>query len=179
VTYIVHALYGGVEVTHTFSEKGSTHCLRFSQDNRSNTCLTTTELPAPVVPFLSRTYTHISLFPVVVETLIDIPYQTRPYQWTRTIRIGLDSAQRGTLYPLVRSAISWPMRSESETLSFLARPNRNGYTGRSQATAMSKPDKTFPLLILPVLPNLHNPGVGPYEFRSSGCPHSLEWLYFL
>jgi hypothetical protein len=51
-------------------------------------------------------------------------------------------------------------------------------TGRSQATAMSKPDKTFPLLILPVLPNLHNPGVGPYEFRLSDCPHSLEWLYY-
>jgi hypothetical protein len=44
------------------------------------------------------------------------------------------------------------MRSESESLSFLARPNLNGYTGRSQATAMSKPDKTFALLILPVLP---------------------------
>jgi hypothetical protein len=43
---------------------------------------------------------------------------------------------------------------------------------------MSKPDKTFPLLILPVLPSLHNPRVGPYEFRSSDCPHSLEWLYF-
>jgi hypothetical protein len=44
------------------------------------------------------------------------------------------------------------MESESETLSFLARLNLNGYTGRSQATAMSKPDKSFPLLILPVLP---------------------------
>jgi hypothetical protein len=43
---------------------------------------------------------------------------------------------------------------------------------------MSKPDKTFPLLIVTVLPNLHNPRVGPYEFRSSDCPHSLEWLYF-
>jgi hypothetical protein len=42
---------------------------------------------------------------------------------------------------------------------------------------MPKPDKTFPLLILPVLPNLLNPGVGPYEFGSSDCPHSLEWLY--
>jgi hypothetical protein len=70
------------------------------------------------------------------------------------------------------------MRSESKSLSFLARPNLNGYTGRSQATDMSKPDKTFPLLILPVLPSLHIPGVGPYEFRSSDCPHSLEWLYF-
>jgi hypothetical protein len=42
---------------------------------------------------------------------------------------------------------------------------------------MSKPDKTFPLLILLVLPSLHNHGVGPYEFRLSDRPHSLEWLY--
>jgi hypothetical protein len=51
------------------------------------------------------------------------------------------------------------MRPESESLSFLACPYLNGYTGRSQATAMSKPDKTFPLLILSVLPSHHNPGV--------------------
>jgi hypothetical protein len=36
------------------------------------------------------------------KTLIVIPHQTRPYQWTRTIRIGLNSTQRCTLYPLVR-----------------------------------------------------------------------------
>jgi hypothetical protein len=41
-----------------------------------------------------------------------------------------------------------------------------------------QPDKTFPILILPVLPSLHNPGVGPYEFRLSDCSHSLEWLYY-
>jgi hypothetical protein len=46
-----------------------------------------------------------------------------------------------------------------ESLSFLARPYLNGYSGRSQATAMSKTDKTFPLLILLVLPSHHNPGV--------------------
>jgi hypothetical protein len=34
------------------------------------------------------------------------------------------------------------------------------------------------LLVTIMLPNLHNPRVGPYEFRSSDCPHSLEWLYF-
>jgi hypothetical protein len=51
------------------------------------------------------------------------------------------------------------MRPESKSLSFLARPYLNGYTGRSQAIAMSKPDKTFPLLILLVLPSHHNPGV--------------------
>jgi hypothetical protein len=51
------------------------------------------------------------------------------------------------------------MRPESESLSLLSRPYLNGYTGRSQATAIPKPDKTFPLLILPVLPSHHNPGV--------------------
>jgi hypothetical protein len=51
------------------------------------------------------------------------------------------------------------MRPESESLSFLARPYLNGYTGRSQATTMPKPDKTFPLLILLMLPSHHNPGV--------------------
>jgi hypothetical protein len=69
------------------------------------------------------------------------------------------------------------MRSESESLSFLARTNLNDYTRRSQATAMPKPDKTFPLLVLLVLPSLHNPGVGLYEFRLSDYPYSLEWLY--
>jgi hypothetical protein len=43
---------------------------------------------------------------------------------------------------------------------------------------MSKPDKTFPLLILLVLPSLLNPRVGPHEFGLSDCPHSLEWLYY-
>jgi hypothetical protein len=69
------------------------------------------------------------------------------------------------------------VRRKSESFSFLARPYLNGYIGRSQATAMPKPDKTFPLLIFSVLPSLHNPGFEPYEFRLSDCPHSLEWLY--
>jgi hypothetical protein len=51
------------------------------------------------------------------------------------------------------------MRLESETLSFLARPYLIDYTGRSQATTMPKLDKTFPFLILPLLPTQHNPGV--------------------
>jgi hypothetical protein len=51
------------------------------------------------------------------------------------------------------------MRLEFEYLSFLARPYLNGYTGRSQTAVMPKPDKTFPLLILLVLPNHHNLGV--------------------
>jgi hypothetical protein len=65
---------------------------------------TTTKLPAPVALF-SFPKTHpLTHFPDRgdYKTLIVIPHQTRPYQWTRTIRIGLDFAQRGTLYPLVR-----------------------------------------------------------------------------
>jgi hypothetical protein len=62
------------------------------------------------------------------------------------------------------------MRPETESLSFLARPCLNGYTGRSQATAMSKPDKTFPLLILPVLPSHHNPGVRTVQVQIERLP---------
>jgi hypothetical protein len=62
------------------------------------------------------------------------------------------------------------MRPESESLSFLARPYLSGYTGRSQATVMSKPDKTFPLLILPVLPSHHNPGVWTVRVQIEGLP---------
>jgi hypothetical protein len=65
---------------------------------------TTTELPAPVALFLfpkTHPLTHCPIYRGY-KTLIVIPHQTRPYQWTRTIRIGLNSAQRGTLYPLVR-----------------------------------------------------------------------------
>jgi hypothetical protein len=62
------------------------------------------------------------------------------------------------------------MGPESKSLSFLARPYLNGYIGMSQATAMSKPDKTFPLLILPVLPSHHNPGVWTVRVH-------IEWLH--
>jgi hypothetical protein len=92
-TYIIHASYGGVEVTLLFLRERQYLFLGFSRNNRNNTCLTTTELPAPVAPFSfpeTLTHTHVSPFPVVVETLIVIPHQTRPYQWT--IQIGLNSA---------------------------------------------------------------------------------------
>jgi hypothetical protein len=67
------------------------------------------------------------------------------------------------------SAISPSWDPNAKSLSFLARPYLNGYTGRSQATAMSKPDKTFSLLILTVLPSLHNPGVWTVRVQ-------IEWL---
>jgi hypothetical protein len=66
------------------------------------------------------------------------------------------------------SAISPSWDPNAESLSFLTRPYLNGYTERSQATAMSKLDKTFPLLILPMLPSLHNPGVWTIQVQ-------IEW----
>jgi hypothetical protein len=84
-----------------FSEKGSTFW-GFPEEIEITCYLTTTELPAPVALFsLPKTHSH---FPIHggCKTLIVIPRQTGPFQWTRTIRIGLNSAQRGTLYPLVR-----------------------------------------------------------------------------
>jgi hypothetical protein len=67
------------------------------------------------------------------------------------------------------SAISPSWDPNVESLSFLACPYLNGYTVRSQDTAMSKPDKTFPLLILPMLPSLHNPEVWTVWVQ-------IEWL---
>jgi hypothetical protein len=42
------------------------------------------------------------------KTLIVIPHQTRLFLWTQTIRIGLNSAQRGTLYRHVQTGQNIP-----------------------------------------------------------------------
>jgi hypothetical protein len=90
-----------------FSEKGSTFRV-FPKEIEITQYSTTTKLPAPVASFdFPKTHSHTH-FPAYggCKTLIVIPHQTHPLQWTRTIRIGLNSAQRGTLYPLV-----WFLRS--------------------------------------------------------------------
>jgi hypothetical protein len=129
--------------------------------------------------FLVRTHTHIPLFPEVVKisNCHTTPDSSIPVDTDYSNRFQL-CAEGYTLPTSPVSAISLSRDPNAESLSFLARPNLNGYTERSQATAMSKPDKTYPLFILLVLPSLHNPGVGPYEFRLSDCPHSLERLYY-
>ena len=69
--------------------------------------------------FLETTFLKSTLF-FENKTLIAIPHQTRPFLWTQTIRIGLNSAQRGTLYPLVR--LCDPMANETRIrLSFFPR----------------------------------------------------------
>jgi hypothetical protein len=76
------------------------------------------------------------------------------------------SAEVYTLPTSPVSAISPSWDPNAESLSFLARPYP---PGRSQATAMSKTDKTFPLLILLVLPSHHNPSVWTIRVQ-------IEWL---
>jgi hypothetical protein len=54
-----------------------------------------------VGPFKNH-FSQTHLFFFENKTLIVIPHQTHPFLWTQTIRIGLNSTHRGTLYPLVR-----------------------------------------------------------------------------
>jgi hypothetical protein len=112
------------------------------------------------------------------KTLIVIPHQTHPFLWTQTIRIGLNSAQRGTLYPLVRF-----LRSHRREIRM-----SNLFLSSHVLTLTVIPEGVRP----PPCPNWtkHSPslssrcsqafitlGFGPYEFRLSDCPYSLEWLY--
>jgi hypothetical protein len=130
--------------------------------------------------FSVRTYTHISLFTEVVKisNCHTIPDSSIPVDMDYSNRFQL-CVEGHTLPTSPVSAISPSRDPNAGSLSFLARPNLNGYTGRSQATAMSKPDKTFPLLILPVLPSLHNPRVRPYEFGLSDCLQSRVVVLFM
>jgi hypothetical protein len=162
-----------------FSEKGNTLMVFLKEENSTFSHSTTTELPAPVASFsFPKTHppTHFPV-PGGYKTLIVILHQTRPFQWTRAIRIGLSSAQRCTLYPLVRFLQSHRREIRMPNLFLSSHPYLNGYTGRSQATTMSKPDKTFPSLSSRCSPAFITLGFGPYEFRLSDCPYSLEWLY--
>jgi hypothetical protein len=121
---------------------------------------TTTELPAPVALLLfPKTPAHTFPFHDDKNTNCHTtPDSSIPVATDYSNRFS-NSAHRGTLYPPVRLCDLTAMRSDTEALSFLARPYLNDYTGRNKATTMPKPDKTFPFLILPVLPNHHNPGV--------------------
>jgi hypothetical protein len=164
-----------------FSEKGSL-CRVFPKEIKINTILNhhwASRSRGLVLFFHTHLHTH---FPVPggckISNCHTTPDSSIPVDTDYSNRFPL-CTEGYTLPTSPVSAISLSWDPNAKSLSFLARPNLNGYTGRSQATAVSKPDKTFPLLILPVLPSLHNPGVGPYEFRLSDCPHSLEWLYYL
>jgi hypothetical protein len=162
----------------SFSEKGNT--LLFHPKERSSTFShsTTTELPAPMALLLfPKTPTHFFPFFKTKNTNChttpdsSIPVDTDYSNRFQTLRRGVHFTH------YFGSVVSWPMRPESKALSFLARPYLNDYTRRNKATTMPKPDKTFPFLILPVLPAVITLGFGPCKFRLSDFPYNLEWFY--
>jgi hypothetical protein len=132
-----------------------------------------------LVSFSTPTYPHISLIEELIEKsliVILIPDSSIPVDTDYSNRFQLCAE----MYTLPTSPVSVipPSRDPSAgSLSFLVRPNLNGHPEGVRPPPCPNRTKTFPLLILPVLPSLLNPGVGPHEFGLSDCPHSLEWLY--
>jgi hypothetical protein len=125
--------------------------------------------------------THpLTHFPVPggCKTLIVIPHQTRPFQWTQTIRIGLNSAQRGTLYPLVQFLRSHRRETRMPNL-FLSSHVLTLTVIPEGVSPPPCPNRTThsPSLSSRCSPAFIPLGFGPYEFRLSDCPYSLEWLY--
>jgi hypothetical protein len=77
----------------------------------------------------------------------------------------------GTLYPLVR--LCGLMANETRIPNLFLSSHVLTLTvipERSQATTMPKPDKTFPLLILPALPSHHNPWVQTVQVQIERPP---------
>jgi hypothetical protein len=163
-----------------FSEKGNTLMVFPKEGNNTFSHSTTTELPAPVASFsFPKTYSHTH-FPVHggCKTLIVIPQQTRPIQWTRTIRIGLNSAQRGTLYPLVRFLRSHRRETRMSNLFLSSHvPTLTVISEGVRPPPCPNRTKHSPSLSFWCSPAFITLGFEPYEFRLSDCPYSLEWLY--
>jgi hypothetical protein len=147
------------------------------EGNSTFSHLTTTELPAPVASF-SFPKTHpLTHFPIPrgYKTLIVIPHQTCPFEWTRTIRIGLNYAQRGTLYPLVRFLRSHHREIRMPNL-FLSSHVLTLTIISEGVRLLPCPNQTkhSPSLSSRCYPTFITLGFGPYEFRLSDCPYSLE-----
>jgi hypothetical protein len=163
-----------------FSEKGNTLMVFPKEGNSTFSHSTTTELPALVASF-SFPKTHpLTHFhdPRVYKTLIVIPHQTRPFQWTRTIRIGLNSTQRGTLYPLVRFLRSHCRETQMPNLFLSSHiPTLTVIPEGVRPPPCPNQTKHSPSLSSRCSPAFITLGFGPYEFRLSDCPYSLEWLY--
>jgi hypothetical protein len=112
------------------------------------------------------------------KTLIVIPHQTRSFLWTQTIRICLNSAQMGTLYPLVRFLRSH--RRETRMLNLFLSSHVLTLTVIPEGVRLlpcPNLTKHSPSLSSRCSPAFITLGFGPYEFRLSDCPYSLEWLY--
>ena len=112
-----------------FLEKGSTFRV-FPKEIETTQYSTTTELPAPVAlfSFSIRTHTHISLFPEVVKisNCHTTPDSSIPVDTDYSNRFQL-CAEGYTLPTSPVSAISPSRDPNAGSLSFLVRPNLNGY----------------------------------------------------
>jgi hypothetical protein len=126
-----------------------------------------------------KTHSHTH-FPVHggCKTLIVIPHQSRPFQWTRTIWIGLNSAQRGTLYPLVRFLRSHRRETRMPNLFLSSHvPTLTVIPEGVRPPPCPNRTKHSPSLSSRCSPTFITLGFEPYEFRLSDRPYSLEWLY--
>jgi phenylalanyl-tRNA synthetase alpha subunit len=63
-TYIIHVLYGGVEVTLLFQKKGNSLMVFHKEGSTTFSHSTTTELPAPVALFFISNTHPLTHFPV-------------------------------------------------------------------------------------------------------------------
>jgi hypothetical protein len=162
----------------SFSEKGNT--LSFYPKERSSTFShsTTTELPAPVVLLLfPKPPTH---FPFLrsLKTLIVIPHQTRPYQWTWTTRIGFKLYTE--VHTLPTSPALWSHGQWDLNPNLF--PSLHILTITIISEGVRSPPcpnrtKHSPSLSSRCSPAIITLGFGPYKFRLSDYPYSLEWLY--
>jgi hypothetical protein len=115
-----------------------------------------------------KTPTHTSLF-TEVKTLIVIPHQTHPYQWTQTIRIGFKFCAEGYTLPTGPALWSHGQWDPNPTLF----PSLHVLTLTVIQEGVRPPScpnrQNIPLHILPVLPSHHNPGVWTVQVQ-------IKWL---
>jgi hypothetical protein len=178
-TYIIHALYGGVEVTLLFPRKA---ILWWFSPKKEVAHFHTQPplsflLPWHCFYFQKHTHSHISLFAEVINTNChttpdsSIPVDT--YYLNR-----LELYVEGYTLPT-----SLALRSHGQWDS-----NLNLFPSSHVLTLTVIPEGVRP----PPCPNRtkHSPslsslcspaiitlGFGSYEFRLSDCPYNLEWLY--
>jgi hypothetical protein len=154
----------------SFSEKGVTWC--FTQKRGVAHFQT-----QPPVSFLLTWHCfyfqkHPLTFPFTkIKTLIAIPRQTRPYQWTLTIRIGFKlCVEVYTLptSPALRSHGQWD--PNPKLFSFLHVLTLTIIPEGVRPPPCPKRTKHSPSLSSWCSPTIITLGFGPYKFRLSDCP---------
>jgi hypothetical protein len=161
----------------SFSENGDTWC--FTQKRGVAHFHTQPPLSFSLPWHCFYFQNHPHTFPFAkIKTLIAIPHQTCPYKWTWTIWIGFKLCVE--VYTIPTSPALWSHGQWD--------PNPKLFPSLHVLTLTIIPERVRP----PPCPNRtkHSPslssrcslaiitlGFGPYKFRLSDCPYSLEWLY--